>query len=125
MVSQFHYWSEDEIACNFRRMLTLEQYRNSEMADLYQKVLASGPVCFIEDLFREMMQSGILREGNTRKMSVEFYAPFYRLLSMTDAVSEIEEKERIFNFFTLHIQNFFEKLPLVLSKVQTRNIYFS
>lgn len=61
MVSQFHYWSEDEITCNFRRMLTLEQYRNSEMADLYQKVLASGPVCFIEDLFREMIQSGILR----------------------------------------------------------------
>ena len=25
---QFLYWSEDEMACNFRKMLTLEQYRN-------------------------------------------------------------------------------------------------
>ena len=24
MVSQFHYWTEDEIACNFRKMLTLD-----------------------------------------------------------------------------------------------------
>lgn len=23
MKAQFHYWSEDEIACNFRKMLTL------------------------------------------------------------------------------------------------------
>ena len=28
MVSQFYYWTEDETACNFRKMLTLEQYRN-------------------------------------------------------------------------------------------------
>ena len=29
MKAQFHYWSEDEIACNFRKMLTLEQYHYS------------------------------------------------------------------------------------------------
>ena len=39
MKAQFHYWSEDEIACNFRKMLTLEQYKSSEMSALYQKVL--------------------------------------------------------------------------------------
>ena len=41
MKAQFHYWSEDEIACNFRKMLTLEQYKSSEMSALYQKVLVS------------------------------------------------------------------------------------
>ena len=35
MKAQFHYWSEDEIACNFRKMLTLEQYKSSEMSALY------------------------------------------------------------------------------------------
>ena len=39
MQSQFQYWTNDEIACNFRRMLTLEQYRNTEATNLYQKVL--------------------------------------------------------------------------------------
>ena len=40
--SSVFYWTQDEIACNFRRMLTLEQYRNEEMKALYQKVMASG-----------------------------------------------------------------------------------
>ena len=39
MKEQFRYWSEDEIACNFRKMLTLEQYKSPEMSALYQKVL--------------------------------------------------------------------------------------
>ena len=33
----FRIWLEDELARNFRKMLTLEQYRNPEMGDLYQK----------------------------------------------------------------------------------------
>ena len=54
MKAQFYYWSEDEIACNFRKMLTLEQYKSPEMSALYQKVLVSGPLEYIENLFREI-----------------------------------------------------------------------
>ena len=108
MVSQFHYWTEDEIACNFRKMLTLEQYRNSEMTDLYQKVLGSGLVQFIEDMFREMMEQGTLHKGNPKQMAVEFYAPFYLLLSISDTVHGKEEKGRIKNLY-MHLNCFFEK----------------
>ena len=109
MESQFHYWTEDEIACNFRKMLTLEQYRNSEMTDLYQKVLGSGLVQFIEDMFREMMEQGTLHKGNPKQMAVEFYAPFYLLLSISDTVHGKEEKGRIKNLYTMHLNCFFEK----------------
>ena len=34
MEAQLRYWAEDETACNFRRMLTLEQYRNPELTEL-------------------------------------------------------------------------------------------
>ena len=54
MKEQFRYWSEDEIACNFRKMLTLEQYKSPEMSALYQKVLVSGPLEYIENLLCEM-----------------------------------------------------------------------
>ena len=103
MVSQFHYWTEDEIACNIRKRLTLEQYRNSEMTDLYQKVLGSGLVQFIEDMFREMMEQGTLHKGNPKQMAVEFYAPFYLLLSISDTVHGKEEKGRIKNLYTMHL----------------------
>lgn len=109
MESQFYYWTEDEIACNFRRMLTLEQYRSPEMTNLYQKVLASGPANFIEDLFRIMMKQGTWRKGSPKQMAVEFYAPFYLLLSISDAASGKEEKEEITNLFKAHIECFVEK----------------
>ncbi|MBE7724580.1 MAG: TetR/AcrR family transcriptional regulator [Enterocloster citroniae] len=108
MKAQFSYWTEDETACNFRRMLTLEQYRNPEMANLYQKVLASGPVNYIENLFREMMLSGTWLEGSPRQMAVEFFAPFYLLLSMSDAASGKEEKEKVAVLFTTHLECFVE-----------------
>ena len=112
MESQFYYWTEDEMACNFRRILTLEQYRSPEMALFYQKVLASGPVNFIEDYFRIMMKQGIWRKGNPKQMAVELYAPFYLLLSISDATSGKEEREEIANLFTTHIQCFVEKYAI-------------
>lgn len=109
MQSQFQYWTNDEFACNFRKMLTLEQYRNLEATNLYQKVLGSGPVSFFEDLFREMMEERTWREGDPKQMAVEFYAPFYLLLSISDTTSDKEEKERIADLYTAHIDCFIEK----------------
>ena len=109
MKSQFYYWAEDEIACNFRKILTLEQYRSPEMTKLYQKVLASGPVNFREELFSEMMKQGTWRKGSPKQMAVEFYAPFYLLLSISDAASGKEEKEEAASLYTMHIECFVEK----------------
>ena len=48
---QFLHWTEEEFPSCFRKMLTLEQYRDSEMANLYQNYLAEGPVAYIEAIF--------------------------------------------------------------------------
>lgn len=109
MQSQLQYWTTDEFACNFRKMLILEQYRNPEATSLYQKVLGSGPVNFFEDLFREMIEEKTLCNGDPMQMAVEFYAPFYLLLSISDATSDKEEKEKIAYIFTAHIDRFMEK----------------
>ena len=39
---QFLHWTEEEFSSNFRKMLTLEQYRSPEMSKLYQHYLAEG-----------------------------------------------------------------------------------
>lgn len=104
--AQFNFWTEDEFACNFRKMLTLEQYRNPEMADLYQKCLVGGPVSYMEDLFREMIEQGIWNESNSKQLALEFYAPLYLLINMSDASSNRKE---IFNLLTAHIEGFVKK----------------
>ena len=58
-VAQFFFWTEDEFASDFRKMLTLEQYRNTEMTELYNQCIVEGPVAYMEDLFRELMKEGV------------------------------------------------------------------
>ena len=76
MKAQFHYWSEDEIACNFRKMLTLEQYKSPEMSALYQKVLVSGPLEYVERLLCEMSEGREKQLPSPHVLAVEFYSPF-------------------------------------------------
>lgn len=40
--AQFRYWAQDEFAAPFRRMLTIEQYRNEQMAALYSSIWRAG-----------------------------------------------------------------------------------
>ena len=40
--SMFEYWTEDDFASSFRKMLTIEQFRSKEMQSLYQQYLVAG-----------------------------------------------------------------------------------
>ena len=51
--SMFLYWTEDDFASSFRKMLTLEQFRSEEMQQLYQQYLVSGPSEYVKDLFEQ------------------------------------------------------------------------
>ena len=50
----FRIWTENDFASSFRKMLTLEQFRNEEMQALYQQYLVSGPAGYVKDLFKSM-----------------------------------------------------------------------
>lgn len=106
MEAQFDFLTEDEFACNFRKMLILEQYRNPKIAELYQKCLVSGPVSYIEDLFREMAERGIWDKSDPKQLALEFYAPFYLLLSISDTAPDKKESA---NLLKKHIERFIEK----------------
>ena len=90
-IEQLKFWTEDSFALLFRRMLTLEQYRNAEMAELYSQCIVEGPVSYIEDLFRELTKKGVLKEENPGLLAVEYYAPLFLLISMSDKKGENEE----------------------------------
>ena len=109
MNSQFHYWSEDEIACNFRKMLTLEQYKSEEMNKLYQKVFVSGPLDYIEKLLNEMVKNRTDGSLSPKSLAIELFSPFYLFLSMSDAAYQRMEKEEIAKYYMAYIDTFFKK----------------
>lgn len=76
--AMFYYWTRDPFASQFRRMLTIEQFRNKRMGELYQQYLGSGPVGYLTDLFSSR------GDACPRRRAVEMYAPMTLLYSLYD-----------------------------------------
>ena len=108
-MEQLKFWTEDDFASRFRRMLTLEQYRNAEMAELYSQCIIAGPVAYMEDLFRELIKKGVLKEENPRQLAVEYYAPLFLLIHMFDKTGENEEYVEI---LSNHTKQFMKRYAL-------------
>ena len=60
----------------------------------------------MEDLFREMMEQGIWNKSNPKQLALEFYAPFYLLVSISDATPDKKEAAKL---LAAHIERFIEK----------------
>ena len=80
--SMFEYWTEDDFASSFRKMLTIEQFRSEEMQKLYQQYLVSGPAEYVKDLFKNM------EIKNPKENAVKFYANMFFYYSMYDGAAD-------------------------------------
>ena len=80
--SMFEYWTEDDFASSFRKMLTLEQFRNEEMQNLYQQYLVSGPAEYVKDLFKNM------EIKNPEENAIKFYANMFIYYSVYDGAAD-------------------------------------
>ena len=84
---QFLHWTEEEFSSCFRKMLTLEQYRDPQMTQLYQNYLAGGPLTYIEALFSDMLGNA----GKARQAALDFYGPIFLLYSIYDGVDDMSK----------------------------------
>ena len=80
--SMFEYWTEDDFASSFRKMLTIEQFRSEEMQKLYQQYLVSGPTEYVKDLFKNM------KIKDPEENAVKFYANMFFYYSMYDGAAD-------------------------------------
>ena len=80
--SMFEYWTEDDFASSFRKMLTIEQFRSEEMQNLYQQYLVSGPAEYVKDLFKNM------KIKNPEENAVKFYANMFFYYSVYDGAAD-------------------------------------
>lgn len=84
-LAQFDFWTGNEFAARFRRLLTLEQYRSEEMAALHRSCLTAGPVEYMEGIFRAMAERGVIRADDPKTLALAFYAPLWLLVCACDA----------------------------------------
>ena len=83
--AQFDYWTEDEFAACFRRMLTLEQFRSEEMSGLYQQYLAAGPLGYMTDLFAQALGK---EQQEASALAAEFYGPVFLFYAVYDGAED-------------------------------------
>lgn len=98
--AQLRYWTEDEFASAFRRLLTLEQYRDGEMRAMYQQYLAGGPLGYVADIL------GAHGLPNAEREAMEFYAPMFLFYSLYDGA---KDKSSIITAADAHFERFLQK----------------
>ena len=101
--AQFKHWTEEEFSSLFRRMLTLEQYRNQEMSDLYQKYLVSGPIDYMTHLFAGIIE----KKEEAKQLAIEFYGPIFLMYSLYDNKREGDD---LTEMLKNHVERFSKKI---------------
>lgn len=102
-VAMFKHWTDDEFAARFRRMLSLERFKNSEMAELYKSYISSGPLDYMKEVFAGMNYS----ESDAGQLALSFYGPMFMLYTVYD---ETENKKEIVTQAEMHINKFIDDL---------------
>ena len=102
-MAQFDHWTKELFSSNFRNMLTLEQYRDPKLAQLYHDYLATGPVEYMAAIFRKLTDS----DESAMQLALEFYGPMFLLYSVYDGA---DEKENIAPMLSAHIDRFIAKI---------------
>ena len=88
----FSYFLHDDYASRFRKMLTIEQFHDEELAALYDKQYVTEPLSYQGMMLAMLTGQGLLKHENTDIMALHFYAPLYLLLTVCDRNPSKEEE---------------------------------
>ena len=100
----FRYYLHDSYTKRFRKMLTLEQFQDQELARVYSQQYFDMPLSYQGMLLGLMVSQGLLVTGNVPIMTLQFYAPIYMLLTVCDR--EPSREQEALELLEGHIRQF-------------------
>ena len=86
----FLYSLHDKQVSQFRRMMTLEQFRSPELAELYSKRYVDRMISYHAAIFRALISYGELRKEDPDTLSTMYVSPVITLLGICDRQPERE-----------------------------------
>ena len=108
----FKYYLHDSYTRRFRKMLTIEQFQDKDLARVYSQQYYDMPLSYQGMLLGLLVSQGLLVTENVPIMTLHFYAPIYMLLTVCDREPEREQEalklmeEHIRQFDKLYGRNF-------------------
>lgn len=100
----FLYYLHDDYNRKFRKMLTLEQFHDKDLATVYSKLYVDDPLSYQGMLFGFMVTAGVLKTDNVQVMTLHFYSPIYFMLTICDRQPEREPE--MLKLLDEHIKQF-------------------
>lgn len=100
----FLFFLHDHHMKLFRKLLTIEQFHDSELADLYTKQYYNDPLSYQSDLFRISIAAGKFKQVDPDILALQFYAPIYTLLTVCDRQPDMEQEA--LKMIEAHIRQF-------------------
>lgn len=100
----FLFFLHDSHMKLFRKLLTIEQFKNPELARLYSGQYFSDPISYQGQIFKALMQMGRIKNVDEKLLALEFYSPIYTLLTVCDRQPEMEAEA--LDMIEKHIRQF-------------------
>lgn len=100
----FHFYLQDPYTSQFRKMLSIERYKNADIDRLYQKIFIDTAISYQAKIFEEMIKQGYMRQADTEIMAIQFFSPVFLLLNKYDKMKE-KENDAI-KIIKKHIEQF-------------------
>ena len=103
---QLEYILHDPYVSRARKMLTIEQFRNPELAELQTKQNYTDVLSFAEDILGRLVERGELKDCDTQIMAAQFAFPVSVWINLCDR--EPERENEVMELIKRHIKQFFE-----------------
>lgn len=102
--SLFLFWLKDDFASKFRRMLTIEQFNNSEAGNAFKAYFFESVLSFQALIFEELIRIGYFRSADPQIMALHFYAPIFLLFNQYD--NKPEKELEVLKILEKHLEQF-------------------
>ena len=90
--SLIDYSLHDEYISQFRRMMTIEQFRSPALSELYSQRYVNQIHNYHKELFTRMIEAGVLAEEDPGVLAMMYDAPILVMLGECDRHPEKEEE---------------------------------
>ena len=104
--SLISYSLHDEFVSQFRRMVTIEQFRSPELSALYSQRYVAQIQQYHEELFRRMIAAGVMRRESPELLALMYDAPILILLGECDR--HPEKEQQIMGTLEDHVRLFYQ-----------------
>lgn len=103
----YNFFSSDKHIVKFRKMLTIEKYRNTALSKLYTKIFIDDILNYQTAFFQKLIDINYINStADPNLLAVEFYSPLFLLINKNDISIENQQtflKNHIFTFTNTYL----------------------